>query len=370
MANKSKKTVKVFCTEDYAEDFLTALEAHESDVINKDVSKGDILDIIKFDVEQYPLVKATTNLGLIFTIDLNKERSLFSIFNSDFETFRQVLELYNEDSSALDISLMVEDEGDFKGSILKAFKVRSYDILKKEIKSPTSAFPAKIISKNQGGFFAEIYGVKCFMPGSLAAANKIINFGEFVGKTVNVMIEDWMEASKMFIVSHKKYLETVIPFKIKELPRNVKMKGLVTGSSKLGVFAEFEEMFTGLLHVYEMNEDSAKKHENRYFKPGMEIEVWFKEVKDDKLVLSDFDPNIKIEENKKVKAELEGNTFKGKIKNFKDFGAFIEFDGDRNGLLPLKEYKNTSIGTEGSEIEVVVKRFEEESGKIYLTLKK
>jgi ribosomal protein S1 len=75
-----------------------------------------------------------------------------------------------------------------------------------QISNPKEAYIAKIYSRNEGGFFCKINGIECYMPGSLAAANKINNFDEMLGNEVIVMIEDFVKQTNIFIVSHKKYI--------------------------------------------------------------------------------------------------------------------------------------------------------------------
>lgn len=263
----------------------------------------------------------------------------------------------------------VEDEHEFKASLLKAHRVTFTKNLKEEIKNPTSAYLAKITGKNQGGFFAEIHGIKCFMPGSLAAANKIVNFGDYIGKEIQVMIEDYMESSDLFIISYKKYVDYILPFKLEELEKYTQMTGTITGSSKHGIFAEFNEIFTGLLHTSEMSESTLEKHANRFYKPGDSITIWLKDIKDSKLILSDVDPNIKINANKEIKELIEGKTFTGVVTGVKDFGAFVDFE-TYTGLITVKELKKDNVTVELNDtVQVSVRRVEEETGKIYLAIK-
>ena len=74
---------------------------------------------------------------------------------------------------------------------------------------------AKLVSSNNGGFVVEIAGmVKAFMPGSMAAANKINNYESLVGTEMEVMVESY-DPKFGFIVSRKKYLRTIVPIYLK-----------------------------------------------------------------------------------------------------------------------------------------------------------
>ena len=69
------------------------------------------------------------------------------------------------------------------------------------------------------------------------------------------MIEGYVEAKDIFIVSYKKYLNKIMEQKIQELDLTKKYKGSVTGTSSFGIFVEWEEVYTGLIHRSEFDGD-------------------------------------------------------------------------------------------------------------------
>lgn len=363
-------TSLVYCEEAYAQDLYNAIIGYES--VTKDVNKGEILKVLEFLIKNDSEIYALTEKGLIFSIAIKKEKVFLKIMDSDEKGFIEWVKLGNSKEWLKENPqfIYVEDEQEFKASLLKAHKVKFAKNLKDQIKTPTAAYLAKITGKNQGGFFAEIHGIKCFMPGSLAAANKIVNFGDYIGKEIQVMIEDYIESSDLFIVSYKKYIDYILPFKLDELEKYSQLTGIITGSSKHGIFVEFDQIFTGLLHISEMNDNTLEKHTARFYKPGDSITVWLKDIKDSKLILSDIDPNIKININKEIKELIEGKSFNGIITGIKEFGVFVDFE-DYTGLITIKELKKDNVTVELNDIvQVSVRRVEEETGKIYLAIKK
>ena len=106
---------------------------------------------------------------------------------------------------------IMSTESGLRGSFYEAQK----DVLRKEffeqLKTPTKVYDAKILEKNRGGYFVNVHGVDAFLPGSLASANKIINFEAFLGKTVKVMLDSYVNESDTFIVSNKRYIEHIMP---------------------------------------------------------------------------------------------------------------------------------------------------------------
>ena len=181
----------------------------------------------------------------------------------------------------------------------------------KEISSPSKAYVCKIIEANRGGFFVEVQGVDAFMPGSLAAANKISDFQSYVGKKIIVMIEDYLQDMKSFIVSHKKYIEYILPKKISELSLSDKYTGTVTGASKYGIFIEFNEIFTGLLHKSKMKPDTYSRFKDRKYNSGDSIEFYIGEItKDNRIILTEEsleEKRKKIERSEEHTSELQSH---------------------------------------------------------------
>jgi ribosomal protein S1 len=267
------------------------------------------------------------------------------------------------------VHVVVENVTSRKGSLYAAHLQTIASEFKEQIGKPTAAYRAKILNKNQGGFLVEVQGIKAFLPGSLAAANKIVNFDDYIGKEIYVMIEDYLTASDIFVVSYKKYLDHILPSKLGELERNQVMKGSVTGTSRFGVFAEFNEIFTGLLHSSEMNPETLEKFNNGEFRSGTIIEVWLKDIKDNKLILTETDPSIKKNEMEDFRDKVEGNFQEGVIVSIKPHGALMEIEKGVLGLLPVKEMKKSGRRLNvGETLEVFIKKVDTSTGKIYLTM--
>ena len=71
--------------------------------------------------------------------------------------------------------------------------------------------------------------------------NKIIDYDVLVGKTIPVMIDSWQPKTG-FIVSYKKYLKTILPYKIdEELSVGMAIDAEVTGVRKNNVFLQFPD---------------------------------------------------------------------------------------------------------------------------------
>jgi hypothetical protein len=154
--------------------------------------------------------------------------------------------------------------------------------------------------------------------------------------------------------------------KIQELDLTKKYKGHVTGTSAFGIFVEWEDIFTGLIHKTEFENQVVDG-----FHPGDEIEFYIKEVKDDNRLTLTFGEPIektkKLYELKKAADDGTSEIFNATIKHKRKNGALIELTSD--GIMAMipqeklgKESKNLKTG---DSILVTVYQVDPVLGKIY-----
>jgi ribosomal protein S1 len=354
---KTHKDCKVYCHAPYAEELYRHMMGSVSGVnAGKDLVPGNLYECRVFLVTETHAL-AQTRAGQTVYIDLKKEDKdahRLGISGIDFTV-------------GTDIQATVRQIGpSYYGSVVESYiqglKAEFFDQIKKE----SIAYEAKVESVNKGGYIVDVNGIKCFLPGSLAAANKITDFDAYIGKTFHVMIDGYVQEKDIFVVSYKKYIQKIMDQKIQELDLMKKYKGHVTGTSAFGVFVEWEEIYTGLIHKTEFENQIVIG-----FKPGDEIEFYIKEIKDDnKVTLTFGEP---IEKTKKV-YELKKNVDEGVaevitalVKYRRKNGALIELV--QEGLLAMipqdklgKESKNMKTG---DEIQVKVYAVDPVMNKIY-----
>jgi ribosomal protein S1 len=166
--------------------------------------------------------------------------------------------------------------GAIYGSIKKYQKVESFDVLGKLHKENTP-FDVKIVELVKGGFIAKYNSnVDCFLPGAHAAPNVIYNFESYIGKTVSVMVDNFDKFSNLFVVSHKKFIKNEIPKRINNLEFGKRYRGTLTSNpSKIGLFIEFEGIFTGLVHMFDFKDYNE---ETRHLRSGDEVDIYIKNV--------------------------------------------------------------------------------------------
>lgn len=338
---------KVFSREPYAQKLYNLYQGNKNQVINKDLTKGDCVLITDIFNVKNTEIDIELSGGLSLTIDLNREKRFIQIFGFEtVEKFTSSLNSKDYIKSMLDQNLtayVIESSPSVKVSLWQGYLMSIREEFMEQINNPSKAYTAKIIEANKGGFFVEVQGIDAFMPGSLAAPNKIIDFQSYIGKEVIVMIEDFLRDMNSFIVSHKKYLSHILPQKIRELDTMKKYQGTVTGASKYGIFIEFGEIFTGLLHVSKMEEETKNKFKARHYSPGDPIEFYIGEItKDNRLILTEEDPQIKLQKIQKFILDNTDKIVESEIVAIMKFGVIVEI-GDITGLVPLKEFKKNRI---------------------------
>ena len=363
---------KIFCQEDYAQELYDRMFGN---IVKKDIATGEILRVVDFKAisksEREYVAICDNYLSLYFNYD--KEKKFFELFGLDIDKLHDWI-VSGEHIQYLKkhrMHIQVENVEVARGSLYKAHLKTIVQEFREQIVKPTGAFMAKVIDKNRGGFLVEVQGIKAFLPGSLAAANKIVDFESYIGKTVPVMIEDYLKASDIFVVSYKKYLEYILPSRLAELDRNQIMTGIVTGTSKFGIFVEFDDIFTGLLHTAEMCAETLERFNANEIKAGDNITTWLKDIKseDSKLVLTETDPSLRMNEYEIFKKKTEGNVNKATIISIKSHGALMEIEKGVLGLLPIKEMKKYKRRLEiGEAFDVFIKKVDTSTGKIYLTM--
>ena len=364
--NLSNNTI-VYSREPYAQELFDIFNNSKLTFIKKDLNKGDLLPITNItNINDDGNIVIEIVGGLTFNVDLNQEKKFLNLFNYSMEDFIKSLKNNPENiKEFLDQGIYIyitQVTPSLKFSLWQGHVKKTESTFIEEIKNPTQAYTAKIIEVNKGGFFVEIQGIRAFMPGSLAAPNKIIDFQSYLGKEVVVMIEDYLDDIQSFIVSHKKYIEYVLPSAIKELNLTKKYEGEVTGASKFGIFIEFEKIFTGLLHKTKMSEQTKELFYDRKIKPGDKLEFWIDEItKDNRIILTEEDPIKKVEELNNFLLEFKDKPIPGKVLNILNYGILIGYN-DIVGILLNKDIKQKNIIKnidKGDTINVKVKEIKE-----------
>ncbi len=319
----------------------------QNQTITKDLQSGSVYkisNIIPFGKDRITVI--TEDNGEI-TVQLRKEKEFLKLIDSTVEKFIEDLEEQSPDlilpTHVMTIKYGSEMEGTLMGAHIYALKENLYQ----EIKNPKTIYTAHILERNKGGFLVSVNGLKGFLPGSLAAANRILDFDLYLNKDVQVMVEDYLAESDMFIFSNKKYIKTMLPIEIQKLNKVDKYKGIVTGTSKFGIFVEFNTILTGLIHTTEMTKEHIEEFKKGVWKPGHEIEFWVKEItNDNRIILTFVDQtamNQKYENLATYDSEMEQTgqkpVYLGHIISVKPNVVLVKIEDDIIGALSEKDFK-------------------------------
>jgi|688.fasta_scaffold16198_5 ribosomal protein S1 len=274
-----------------------------------------------------------------------------------------------QEGTQLDVVIFKDKSGSYNGSLAAGYENSLKNELLASIKEENTAYTVRIDSTCPGGFMVNLSGIKCFLPGSLAAANRIIDFQSFVGRTINVMIETYDEKRDIFVVSFKKYLRHIIDAKVEELSLTQKYTGTVTGTSNAGVFVEWDEYYTGLIPAEEFENNGLKMDLNA----GGSVSFYVSDFRNpNRIVLRLNPPDDKDRELQELRdvsllEDKENKIYRGTVTKVKGFGVFVKLENGIVGLIE-KDYLagNPKDYEVGSEMAFTVLDVELQSSKLYL----
>jgi small subunit ribosomal protein S1 len=228
-------------------------------------------------------------------------------------------------------------------------------------------YKAKVTELIHGGYFVEIDNIKCFMPGSLAGMNKLVNFASLLSKEIIVVPVNYSQEREIPVVSHRDYLKTQMPSKIELVSQDVDSwrTGFVTGTSGAGIFVEFEECLTGLIPVTEI-EKSEESYRGGFIKPGNSIQFRIKQIiSDTKILLTEKEKEASPWDDLQDRFSPE-QLVVGKIVKITNYGIFVEIEKGISGLMHSSQLPKDSNFSEGEEVEVIISKIEQSARKIVL----
>ena len=168
-----------------------------------------------------------------------------------------------------------------------------------------------------------------------------------LGQTVKVQVIKYNEESKRISLGMKQ-LESN-PWKDVEgrYPKGVKMSGRITNITDYGVFIELEPGIEGLVHVSEVSWNKNNIHPKKLVSVDQEVEF----------IILDIDPakhRISLgmkqcSDNPWAAFAAEhpvGAILDGEVKNVVDFGLFVGFNKDIDGLVHLSDLSWDEDGIE------------------------
>jgi ribosomal protein S1 len=306
----AKAGFKVLCQEPYAQGLydLYFRSGKNLSVSNKDAAVGEIRNV--------KLKSIDFTLSLIHMEDAQTMTSIFVPFR-EFSQEPSLALLDGEKDRQYKVMVYKADSGEIYASEKKCAEITLKEDIEYFAKN-NKWFYVKVVELIKGGYLA-IYKnkIKCFLPGSHAAANVIRDFSEYLHKEIPVMVENYDSVNNLYIVSYKKYIKETLPQRVSDLSFTKKYTGTLTNNPyDFGIFVEFENYYTGLIHKSDFGEngEAAYREFSKSLRSGSTVDFWVKDViqkKGEHRIILTVDPS-KIDPIKKswqdLKEAIEGQT--------------------------------------------------------------
>ena len=226
------------------------------------------------------------------------------------------------------------------------------------------------------GVFIDLGGVDGLIHITDLSWGRVSNPADIVepDQKLNVVILDFDEEKKRIALG----LKQLQPHPWDKLDENLKVGDKVTGKvvvmTDYGAFVEIAPGVEGLIHVSEMSWSQHLRSAQDFLKVGDEVEAVILTLDRDERKMSlgikqlRENPWDKIEERYPV-----GSKHNAKVRNFTNFGVFVELEEGVDGLIHIsdlswtKKIKHPSEFTQiGADIEVVVLEIDKDNRRLSL----
>jgi ribosomal protein S1 len=274
---KTRNGDKVYSRESYAQEMYDILTAHDAAFGNMvtSVGVGEIHTGTVYGISS-EFISVDVGYRELIYVKYDKEPAAIQALKPGEETAVLI-------TSADNNSHVV-------GSINGGIKHKVFMDLREAVEVGGTAWVGKVTHMiENGGYMVNVQGIECFMPGSLAGINKLHDFSSIIGTEMYVVPVSFSPERGTLVVSHRKYLQALIPNEIESLKANqgAEITGNVTGTAKYGIFVEFNGCLTGMIHNNDLDEETLIKFKARQIQPGDEITFIVKDIiSDTKITLT------------------------------------------------------------------------------------
>ncbi len=308
---------------------------------------------------------------------------------------------YNPDLKIGDtVEVYIENQEDKKGQLVlshrKARATRSWDRVNAALENE-EIIKGYIKCRTKGGMIVDVFGIEAFLPGSQIDVKPIRDYDVFVGKTMEFKVVKINQEFKNVVVSHKALIEAELEQQKKEIIGKLEKGQVLEGTVKnitsygvfidlggvdglihitdlswgrvsdpkevveldqklnvvildfddekkrialgdYGAFIEIAPGVEGLIHVSEMSWSQHLRSAQDFMKVGDEVEavVLTLDREERKMSLGikqlKQDPWETIEEKYPV-----GSKHTAKVRNFTNFGVFVEIEEGVDGLIHISD---------------------------------
>ncbi len=191
---------------------------------------------------------------------------------------------------------------------------------------------------------------------------------------INVVILDFDEEKKRIALGLKQLTQHPWDSLDSNLKVGDHVKGKVVVMADYGAFVEIQPGVEGLIHVSEMSWSQHLRSAQEFMKVGDEVEAVILTLDRDERKMSLGIKQLKEDPWEAIEVKYPvGSKHTAKVRNFTNFGIFVELEEGVDGLIHIsdlswtKKVKHPSEFTsQGSEIEVVVLEIDKENRRLSL----
>lgn len=341
------------------------LELTQDELLFKELLKQYEVEEVKVGSTHVGTLVEETEKYYIF--DINNKSSVFVPKNMSEVIAMSGIEIGDETEVYI---TSIIDNKDFiiNGSVYTLLMSDLSDTLSNSIKRG-EILTGTPVEMNHAGYTVEteINGqtVNLFMPHLLTDVNKIPDQESLLNTEIKfIASETNKDGQTQYIASRKAYLQTLIKKAFSELENGQQYDGVVTGTTKFGVFVQFNKCLTALIHKSNLSEDGLELFNKNEIEPGMLLPFLIKSLDYKKRNI--FGTQIAGEslwDNIKI-----GDVLTGKINDIKAFGLLVELDYETRGLIHKSNMKNVQYNI-GEEIDVVITNINKSNRQITLKQK-
>lgn len=207
--------------------------------------------------------------------------------------------------------------------------------------------------------------ITLFMPHLLADVNKLPDANSIIDSEIEFILEaTTKDGNTTYIASRKAYLLTIASKELKKIKKGNMYTGFVTGTVDFGVFIQFNEALTGMIHKSNLTAQAREMLEKGEITNGMNIEFYVKDVMGKRLFLTQTLQDS-LWDSIEVNQEMVGT-----VSSIKDFGILVDLDYETKGLLHKSLLTDHMTAyTKGDKVNVVVTNVNKNNRQITLALK-
>ena len=290
---------------------------------------------------------------------------------------------YNPDLKVGDkVEVYVENQEDKKGQLIlshkKARLSKSWERINAALDNQ-EVIQGYIKCRTKGGMIVDVFGIEAFLPGSQIDVHPILDYDQFVNKTMEFKVVKINQEFRNVVVSHKALIEAELEAQKKEIISKLEkgqiLEGTVKNITSYGVFVDLGGV-DGLIHITDLSWGRVDDP-HKVVELDQKINVVILDFDDEKKRIAlglkqltphpwdALDPELKV-----------GDHVKGKVVVIADYGAFVEIQPGVEGLIHVSEMswsQHLRSAQEflkvGDEVEAVILTLDRNERKMSLGIK-